>query len=290
MTDVQLPGRVDALLRQVAAALGAAGIEPRWTEARLIFELAGFDRMALINASNHMLSVRQDAIIRAALTRRLAHEPVARLRGTKPFAGRDYLLNAETLEPRDDTETLLDAVSPFVAMRKPCRILDIGTGTGILAISLLGRFPHATAVATDIAPGAIAAANANAARHGVAARFHAQLGDLFAGVAGPFDLILSNPPYIASADIAGLAPEVVNHDPHLALDGGADGLDFYRRIADAASPFLADDGMLAVEIGFDQALSVGDVFAQAGWQQAGLHHDLGGRPRVLVFRPRSTIA
>ncbi|MCU0830068.1 MAG: peptide chain release factor N(5)-glutamine methyltransferase [Rhizobiaceae bacterium] len=287
MNDTAVPGRVDALLRATATALGKAGIEPRWTEARLIFELAGLDRMALIHAPSRFLSAEEDAIIREALAKRLQGVPVARLRGTKDFAGATFALSAETLEPRDDTETLIEAVSPFLAARPESRLIDIGTGTGIIAITLLRRFPGVQAVATDISADALATAAINGTRLGVADRLQIRQGDLFAGAGGRFDLVISNPPYIPSAHLSDLAREVRDHDPTAALDGGADGLDFYRRIADEAPPRLAVGGIIAVEIGHDQGDAVPGIFGRAGFACLALHRDLGGRPRALLFnRPQ----
>jgi release factor glutamine methyltransferase len=286
MAERQMPGRADALLRAVAAALGKAGIEPRWTEARLIFELAGFDHMALIDAPARMLTEAEDRVIRAALAERLAGKPVARMRGTQDFAGATFTLSADTLEPRDDTQTLIDAVSDHLAARPNARILDIGTGTGIIAITLLRRFAGTTCVATDISGGAIKTAGENAEALGVAGRLALIEGDLFAGADGLFDLIISNPPYIPSGDIPGLAREVREHDPPAALDGGADGLDFYRRIAGEADSHLAPGGLIAVEIGHDQGISVRAVFERAGWLCTGLRADLGGRDRALLFQRR----
>jgi release factor glutamine methyltransferase len=283
MAETQHPGRVDAILRAAAAALGRAGIEPRWTEARLIFELAGFDRMALIHAPARFLTEEEERVIRSALALRLAGTPVSRLRGTKDFAGSTFTLSAATLEPRDDTEALIDAVKPALELRPSARILDIGTGSGIIAITLLKVFPAAQVIATDISADALATAADNAKRIGVDARLTLIRGDLFAGAVGPFDLIISNPPYIPTSDIAGLDREVRDHDPLIALDGGTDGLDFYRRIADVAPAFLSPGGIVAVEIGHEQADLVVALFAGQGFVLNAIHRDLGGRNRALTF-------
>lgn len=284
MSERPLPATLDAAVRSMAARLAGAGIEPAFTEARLIAELAGFDRMALLNAPAQALTDAQRALLADALEKRLSGMPVARIRGVKAFAGRDYALSPDTLEPRDDTETLIDAVAPFLAMTPCARILDIGTGTGIIALTLLARFEQTTALASDIAEGAVTTAEANARALGLGQRFKAISGDLFAGAAGPFDLIISNPPYIACGEIAMLQREVAEHDPLRALDGGPDGLDFYRRIAAGADALLAKDGRVAVEIGHDQGVTVPEIFAEAGFALERLHRDLGGRDRALVFR------
>jgi release factor glutamine methyltransferase len=276
-------GPAAQVARRVAARLAQAGIEPALTEARLILELAGFDRMALIRDGGLELDATQAATVRDALAQRLAGRPVARIRARKAFAGAEFALTAATLEPRDDTETLIEAVDAFLKARPAARILDIGTGTGIIAVTLLRRHPAASAVMTDISAEALATATANAKALGVADRSEALCGDLFAGAAGPFDLIISNPPYIPTRDIGGLDREVREHDPIAALDGGPDGLEFYRRIAAGAGVLVASGGRVAVEIGHDQAAAVGMLFAENGYRLLSLQHDIGGRDRALVF-------
>jgi release factor glutamine methyltransferase len=280
---VDLPQKLDAAVRSVAARLAKAGIEPAFTEARLIFELAGFDRMALLKAPDLQLNSEQLAIIGAALAKRLAKMPVARIRGWVLFDGRRFELSSDTLEPRDDTLTLIDAVTEFVTATPDCQIMDIGTGTGIIALTLLAREPQANAIATDISVGALETATRNAKNLGLSERFLTKRADILKGIEGAFDLIISNPPYIAHADIQALEPEVREHDPLAALDGGADGLEFYRRIAMGAEQLLAPNGRVAVEIGFDQRESVAAIFIEAGFITLSFHRDLGGRARALVF-------
>ena len=284
-----LPRQFDAAMRVVAARLREAGIEPAMTEARLILELAGIARMDVMTRPESVMGEAQHAIVIDALARRLAGEPVARIRGMREIDGLALALGPDVLEPRDDTLTLIDAVAPRLAAvagqgRAP-RLLDVGTGSGLIAISLLVRIPSAHAVATDIAPGALRVAKANAEAAGIGARFDTVEGDLFAGVSGRFDVVVSNPPYIRRSDIAGLDREVRLHDPLAALDGGSDGLDFYRRLAAGAGAYLADDGFLAVEIGHDQRTAVVALFGSAGWRCVDAVKDLGERDRALVFVP-----
>jgi release factor glutamine methyltransferase len=280
---VDLPQKLDAAVRSVAARLAKAGIEPAFTEARLIFELAGFDRMALLKAPDEVLNAEQSAVIFGALQHRLAGKPVSRIRGWSLFDGRRFELSPDTLEPRDDTLTLIDAVTEFVRATPNCRILDIGTGTGIIALTLLARALNSRALATDISAGALMAAQRNAEHLQLSGRFQTQQANLLDGISGEFDLIVSNPPYIASAEIKTLDREVREHDPVAALDGGADGLEFYRRLAAGAGALLAVNGQLAVEIGFDQRETVAALFLESGFKELAFHKDLGGRPRVLVF-------
>ena len=279
----ELPPRLDAAVRSVAARLAKAGIEPAFTEARLIFELAGFDRMALLKAPDDILSAGQKAVILAALEQRLTGMPVARIRGSVMFDGRIFALGSDTLEPRDDTLTLIDGVTEFVQQKPNCRILDIGTGSGIIALTLLARAEDATALATDISAGALGVAQQNAESLQLSGRFKTLEADMLSGVEGQFDLIISNPPYIKSADIEGLEREVRDHDPVIALDGGDDGLEFYRAISMGAGALLAQNGQVAVEIGYDQRFLVAALFLAVGFKELAFHTDLGGRARALVF-------
>jgi release factor glutamine methyltransferase len=280
---VDLPQNLDAAVRSVAARLAKAGIEPAFTEGRLIFELAGFDRMALLKAPDDVLNAEQTAIILGALEHRLAGKPVSRIRGWSAFDGRRFELSPDTLEPRDDTLTLVDAVTGFVRATPNCRILDAGTGTGIIALTLLARVRDAKALATDISAGALEVAQRNAEHLQLSGRFQTQQANMLEGITGTSDLIVSNPPYIASAEIKSLEREVREHDPVAALDGGADGLEFYRSLAAGAGALLAVNGQLAVEIGYDQRETVAAIFSESGFKELAFHKDLGGRPRVLVF-------
>jgi release factor glutamine methyltransferase len=186
-----------------------------------------------------------------------------------------------TLDPRPDTETLIDAA--LALMPRRARILDLGTGTGAIAITLLAERPDASAVATDISPAALAVAAENAERSGVAERLGLIHGSWFEPVTGVFDIIVSNPPYIPAGDIAGLSPDVRNFDPILALVGGADGLDPYRAISACANRHLAEAGHVLVEIGAGQADEVAAIFAAAGFGSPERHRDLGGHMRCLAF-------
>jgi release factor glutamine methyltransferase len=239
-----------------------------------------------------LLAVPADAVARldSALTRRLAGEPIHRIFGWREFYGLTLSLSPETLEPRPDTETLVNAVLPFARERATatgsCRILDLGTGTGAIPLALLSSVATAIAVATDIAPGALATAHRNAKSLGLAARFTTLESNWFESVSGHFDLIVSNPPYIRSDVIPTLDREVREHDPLLALDGGTDGLDAYRAIAAGAPKHLAEGGLVAVEIGFDQTESASSLFQAAGFVIDQKHADLAGNDRVLLMKMR----
>lgn len=244
----------------------------------------------MIRAETEIPAEKAEAL-QALVARRLSGEPVHRILGHREFYGLDLKLSSATLEPRPDTETLIEAVRPFVletvGIKGGCRVLDLGTGTGAIALSLLSLSPDVTAVATDISPAALETAQENADISGMADRFTGIVSDWFAEVEGEFDLIVSNPPYIARAAIESLAPDVRLFDPMAALDGGLDGLAAYRVIAADAANHLAKKGMVAVEIGHDQRQTVAALFSDAGFALASAHRDFGGNHRALLFRPHA---
>lgn len=275
------------LLRHARQRLAGAGIADAAFDARLIVEhFSGTTRTDAITSPDRI--VVQVAEIEAALDRRIAGEPVHRILGYRDFYGMRLSLSTETLEPRPDTETLVDAVLPFVretaAREGICRILDLGTGTGAIALALVTQEPKAVAIGADISDDALATATANAGHLGVSSRFSAKKTDWFAEIHGLHHLIVSNPPYISSSGIENLQNEVRNFDPRRALDGGPDGLEPYRIIASGAARHLEKDGLVGLEIGHDQRRDVTVIFEQAGYHLFAQHKDLGGNDRVLVFR------
>lgn len=214
------------------------------------------------------------------LHRRLDGEPVSRIIGRRMFWGRDFKVTPQVLDPRPETETLVEAALQGNA---PARLLDLGTGSGILAVTLLAEWPGATGLATDISAGALAVAGANAEAHGVADRLTLAEADWWDGVdAARFDLVVSNPPYIAADEMAGLAPEVRNHDPQLALTPGGDGLAAYRAILGGLNGRLTPRGRVMVEIGPTQGKAVAGFFVAAGLEGVTILHDLDGRERVVT--------
>ncbi len=287
MADI-LPGTLGPLLRAARERLAAAGIADPAMDARLIVEhFSGTDRTQAIAEPQRTVDASAVAAVDAALQRRVAGEPVHRILGYREFYGLRLELSAETLEPRPDTETLVDAVLPFVSATAErlgeCRILDLGTGTGAIALALLSVIPAATATGVDISQDALATATRNAERLGLAGRFEALHSDWFAKVSGRYHVIAANPPYIPSRDIGNLQDEVRDFDPHKALDGGADGLGPYRIIAAEAVRFLQAEGRIAVEIGHNQRQEVTDIFKASGYVLTGAHRDLGGNDRALMF-------
>lgn len=283
--DMSAP-TIDEVRRAWAAKFGAAGIDSPELDARLLVGHAlGLDHAALAAAAARRLTAKQANAVGALAERRLGREPVARIIGAKEFWSLSLAVNAATLVPRPETETLVEAALATVDRRGPrtqaLRIVDLGTGSGAVLLALLSELPNAFGVGTDVSPGALALARDNARRLGLTrAAFLAC--DMAAALRGPFDLVVSNPPYIARADIAGLAPEVRLFDPPLALDGGHDGLDSYRAIAAAAPLLLARDGAVIVELGSGQAEPVAALFAAAGLAPAAPRPDLNGVPRALV--------
>ena len=276
------------LVRHLRDGLDQAGKPDAALEARLIVEeVTGASRADMIVDAGRPVAAGDAERALSMLARRLAGEPVHRIFGAREFHGLRLVLSPGTLEPRPDTEALVDLALPFVRAAADrhgkCLILDLGTGTGAVALALLAREPRALATATDISPDALATASANADMSGMAARFRALKSNWFDAVDGRFDVIVSNPPYIATNEIASLAREVRDHDPLAALDGGADGLDAYRAIAAGFAGHLAEDGAVAVEIGIGQAPAVETIFAGFGLRPAARADDLGGVLRALAF-------
>ncbi len=289
----QGPGDASSTLAELLGTarrrLSEAGIEDAALDARLIVEhFSGTTRTDAIARPDQPVAAAAVAAVEAAVARRLAGEPVHRILGFREFYGLRLALSPGTLEPRPDTETLVDAVLPFVrataSRAGTCRILDLGTGTGAIALALLSAVPQAVATGVDISDDALATAARNARALGLADRFSAKKSDWFAEISGRCHAIVSNPPYIPAKEIGALQREVRDHDPRRALDGGADGLDAYRRIAEGAAAHLEPGGIVAVEIGSTQGAEVTRIFAAKGFDLAERRRDLAGNERVLVFR------
>jgi release factor glutamine methyltransferase len=217
------------------------------------------------------------------IERRCRFEPVSRILGTREFYGRNFRVTPDVLDPRADTETLIGAALGLVKGRGPLRILDLGTGSGAIVATLLAELPEASAVASDLSAAALAVAKGNAEALGVAGRASFVQANWFAGIGGKFDLIVSNPPYIPLGDITGLAPDVREFDPARALDGGPDGLEAYRRLANGAGGHLAPKGHIVLEIGAGQENAVNELFIGQGFARESRHFDLVGHIRCLAF-------
>lgn len=276
----------------VAAAriLREAGIDTPELDARLLLRHAtGLTQEDLLARPQFMLAPEVAARFDAAIARRLEREPVSRIVGMREFYGRVFLINRHTLDPRPDTETLIDATLEAIERNgwreEALRLLDLGTGTGCILLTLLAELPKAHGIGTDVSEVALLLASENARRLGLESRASFAAADWLDGIEGEFDLILANPPYVASGEIAGLAREVKDYDPLLALDGGADGLDAYRRIVAKATGMLRPGGHLMVEIGASQADAILGLFPAAGLgvDAHAVRHDLSGRPRVILL-------
>jgi release factor glutamine methyltransferase len=289
---ITLPAKRQALTE----TLRQAGIDSPDADARMLIGHAlGLDRTALMTTGDRVLRADEIAAIDALAARRLKHEPVSRILGRKEFWSLSLDVSGAVLVPRPETETIVEAALDFVvrggknlknlglknSRLERLRILDIGTGSGALLLALLTELTNATGIATDISPAAIEVARANAERLGVAKRCGFVVCNIAAGVTGPFDLIVSNPPYIAHAEIATLDPDVRDYDPALALDGGRDGLDAYRAIATQAPQLLAPGGRLIVELGAGQEQAVSALFTKSGLTVKAARPDLAGVPRAL---------
>ena len=274
-----------AALAEARAMLGRAGVERPALDARLLrADAAGIDTATLIARDHDSLPALAEAAFRTHLTRRLAGEPVARIVGTKEFWGLPFRLSEAVLVPRPDTETLVEAVLAACRQRfgNQITICDLGTGSGAILIALLRELPDATGIAVDVSDAALEVARMNAEDLGVASRISFCCGDFGSGPEGPFDVVVSNPPYIRSDAIDGLAPEVRDYDPRLALDGGPDGLAAYRAILARAPMIIRQSGLLALEVGHGQGDAVAALCRDAGLRDAAVARDLSGSDRVVL--------
>ncbi len=274
-------------LRAVSARLAAHGISAVDVEARmLLFAATHTDRTAMLRDPDRPLTPEGAEQLVAFLIRRLAGEPATRIVGQRAFWTLDLRVTADVLDPRPDSETIVEAALAELGdrRREPLRILDLGTGSGALLLALLSECPRATGLGIDLSEAACAIAKANAELNGLANRTEIRQGRWMEGLEESFDLILSNPPYIESADIPGLSIEVRAHDPLLALDGGADGLTAYRDIVAALPSCLTQGGIAVLELGMGQANAVTALGLEVGLEFRGLRRDLGGIERALVFR------
>ena len=280
--------RIEAL-KHLGEVFRQVGIETAQRDARLLMlDAAGIVHTDLINAPREALGVEAARKLTSHVEKRLTRVPVARILGEWEFWSLPFTLVAETLVPRPDSETVVAAALIALKDRRHAseglRVLDFGTGSGCLLVSLLHEMPGATGVGVDIAAGAVATARLNAERNGVATRAEFRQANWATGITGPFDLIVSNPPYIADPIIDTLEVEVRVHDPRLALSGGRDGLEAYRAIAEAIPALLAPGGVVALEIGSDQSESVPKIFSGLGYALEGPFADFGARPRAIVLR------
>jgi release factor glutamine methyltransferase len=272
----------------LAGQFRQAGLDTPELDARLLTgHVLALDQTGLAVEQSRRLTDAQARVLAALAARRLAGEPVARIIGVKEFWGLPFTIADATLVPRPETETVVDAALEALHRDGPrtraLRIADLGTGSGALLIALLSELPNAAGVGTDLSREALAVARANAARHAVLTRAQFVACDYGAALRGGFDLVVCNPPYVRSGDIATLAAEV-RHDPRRALDGGADGLDGYRALANQAPTLLTQHGHLVVELSIGQEAAVAGLFRRCQLTPSPARADLAGIPRALHAR------
>ncbi len=273
--------------RQMAAELSVSGVSAPELEAGLLLaHVLGCARSALLARRDEPISPEVERQALALLVRRISGEPVARILGHREFWSLDFRLSPDTLVPRPDTETVVEeALALFPDRAAPLRILDLGTGSGAILAALLSERPLAIGLGVDRAEGAARTARDNLAHAGVADRSAVMVGDWGAALSGGFDLVVSNPPYIAHGALANLPREVRLHDPSLALDGGADGFDAYRAIAADLGRLLVPGGAVVLELGAGQDSQVRDILRDAGLKETGpTRRDLAGIARALSAR------
>ena len=281
------PGITIATARRLLAqSLRAQGVDTPDFDARLLVGHAlGLDHAGLASAGERLLTAAEADALAAFAARRQAREPVARILGRKEFWGLTLHLNAATLVPRPETETVVEAALAALSHNRTQRLADLGTGSGALVLALVSELPAAFGVGTDVSIPALDCACDNAAALGLAGRTAFLACDYGAALAGTFDLVIANPPYVPHDEIATLAPEVRDFDPKRALDGGPDGLAGYRTIAADARRLLAADGTLVLEIGAGQSDAAIRIVAAGGLRLCGPpRRDLAGVARALVAR------
>jgi len=271
-------------LRAATARLDAAGIDGARLDARLLLaEALGKDGTWLFNHANDELDAGAEAAFTVLLEKRLERQPVSLILGRREFWSLDFTVTRDTLAPRPDSETLIEAILDELPDRRaPLSVLDLGTGTGCLLLALLSELPNARGVGVDLNPDTLAVAQGNAERLGFGGRTRFIRSNWWDAVEGCFDVILSNPPYIPSGDIPDLDPEVARFEPLGALDGGADGLDAYRLLAAGVEDFLAEAGVIAFEVGAGQAPDVAVLLERAGFPLRAIRRDLAGIERCVV--------
>ena len=283
---------VAAALGSAAAALRAAGIDAPRREARLLMQHAlGLRPEALLASDDRPLDDAEARRLAAFVRRRAGREPLAYVTGVREFWSLKFAVDRSALVPRPETETVVEAVLARAAqLPLRTRLLDLGTGSGCLLVALLSELHGATGLGIDISAAAVSLARANAARHGLDGRASFAVADWGAPLAARFDVVVSNPPYVAAEALASLAPEIVSHEPKTALAGGADGYACYRRLAPQIARLLAPAGLAAIEVGAGMADELASLFAAEGLAEIDRRCDLAGIDRCALFARRAGAA
>lgn len=271
------------VMREAAARLQAAGVEGAWRDVRLLLAHAlGVEPVDVILREMDDVEPAGLTAFEAAVRRRETGEPVSRIRGWREFYGRRFHITPDVLDPRPETELLVDVA--IARLPREGRVLDLGVGSGCILLSVLAERPDTHGVGVDISAAALSVARTNAEALDLAARVEMIEGGWDVNAMGAFDLVVSNPPYIPAVEMEGLAREVINHDPHLALTPGGDGLDPYRAILARVSQLLAPGGWIGFEFGLGQSLAVSDLMTRAGLEQVEVLRDLAGIERAAFGR------
>jgi release factor glutamine methyltransferase len=276
------PVVVEDLLSRASVRLRSAGIETARLDARILLgHVLGREASSLLPGDSTPVQSSDVAVFDSLTLRREASEPVSRIIGEREFYGRPFVIGPAVLDPRSDSESVVELALELSGDFQ--HVLDLGTGSGCLLLTLLAERPSAIGTGVDQSAEALEIAVENAGKLGLAGRCNFVTSDWLTGIEGGFDLIISNPPYIPARDILALMPDVRLHDPHLALDGGADGLSAYRIILEGARKHLNVGGFLVLEIGEGQAAPIAEIARDAGFVSAGTKSDLGGHVRGLAF-------
>lgn len=277
---------VSALLIAAQARLKSAGVDtPRLDAILLLAEASALGEDRIRSRPEMPVPPEAAAAFDAMLQRRLKREPVSKIIGRREFWSLEFRTSRDVLDPRADSETLVGGVLAVIPDRTASlRIVDFGTGSGCLLLSLMRELPNATGVGIDVSPPALAVARDNAERLGVSSRCIFRLGSWGKGIEGTFDILISNPPYIESGVVPALEPEVADYDPLLALDGGADGLDAYRAVIPDMARLAAKDAFAALEVGMGQDVAVSRLLTAAGFGEIAVLPDLSGIGRVVTGR------
>lgn len=283
MTDTPTIGM---LLHAAQARLKSAGVDtPRLDAILLLSEASGLSEDRIRSRPEIPVSADKASAFEAMLQRRLRREPVSKILGRREFWSLEFRTSRDVLDPRADSETLVSAVLAAIPDRNAAlRIVDFGTGSGCLLLSLLHELPSATGVGIDVSPPALAVAQENADRFALSSRCLFRLGSWGKGIEGMFDILISNPPYIESGVVPGLEPEVADYDPLLALDGGADGLDAYRALIPDMARLASKGAFAALEVGMGQDVAVSRLLGEAGFGEIAVMPDLSGIGRVVTGR------